>query len=76
MNLIDKDFIEKVEKAYFRTDEDTGANWNALFVWNRVRDHVGLSQLRKEDLPAYCQIHRTYHVINKDYGCERKAKEG
>lgn len=48
MDLIE--FIEQTEKAYFRTNMDTGANMNALFVWNRVREFAGLPELTHDDL--------------------------
>jgi hypothetical protein len=69
--MIDLKFIESVEKAHFRTNEDTGANPNALLIWNLVRKNCGLAPLSKDDLPAYCQTHKTYHHIKPDNGCER-----
>lgn len=72
MNTIDDAFIKDVESKYFRTNTDTGANDNALFIWNRVRNHVGLKNLVKTDLPAWCVTHKKYHVIQKDYGCQRQ----
>lgn len=68
-------FIKETEKAHFRTDSDTGANPNALFIWNLLRKWAELPQLKKEDLPAYCSTHEKYHVIKEDYGCKRKIKE-
>lgn len=44
------DFIEDIERRYFRTDSDTGAGDNALFIWNRVREHAGMKPLTKGDL--------------------------
>lgn len=73
MNL-DMQFVEKVEKEFFRTDQDIGANSNTLVVWNQVRKWVGLSELTKDCLPAYCSIHGVYHVIKSGYGCVRKEK--
>lgn len=74
MNAIDEEFIKKTEAAYFRTNTDTGANWNAMFIWNVVRKHLGLQPLKLEDLPAYCHTHKTYHIIQKDYGCTRQPE--
>lgn len=68
---IDNTFIKKVEEAHFRTNDDTGANLNALFIWNLVREHVGESRLEWRDLPAYCETHQKYHKIDIDYGCVR-----
>lgn len=72
MKKIDAEFIKHVESTQFRTNTDTGANECALLVWNMVRKHVGLPRLDKNDLPAYCVVHKEYHVINEDYGCKRK----
>lgn len=55
------EFIDRVETAHFRTDCDTGANKNALFIWNMVREHAGKSRLRKTDLRTYCAICKKYH---------------
>jgi hypothetical protein len=70
---IDDQFVKEVEESHFRTNEDTGANSNALLIWNMVREHVGLPRLDILDLPAYCITHKTYHVIRPSYGCKRKA---
>jgi hypothetical protein len=70
--MIDADFIKKVEAEHFRTDQDTGANSCALFIWNLVRAHAGLPTLKKSDLRAYCETHGKYHVIMEDYGCIRR----
>ncbi len=66
---IDLEFISEVESADFRTVHDTGANHNALYIWNKVRAHVGLERLTKAMLPNWCLIHKKYHVIQEDYGC-------
>lgn len=71
LRLIDMCFVQEVEKAHFRTAGDTGANPNALLIWNCVRRHLGLKELTKEELPAYCMTHKCYHVIKTDYGCRR-----
>lgn len=64
--------IATVEADHFRTDQDTGANSNTLLVWNRVRKYAGLPELTKEQLPAFCKVHNTFHKIKKDYGCKRE----
>lgn len=48
MNL--RQFIEGIESRHFRTASDTGANPNALFVWNILREHAGLPRLTRDDL--------------------------
>ena len=68
--MIDKNFVEKIERAHFRTDEDTGANLNALFIWNLVRKELGLDNLQKSDLPSYCNICDNYHIGE----CKKLAK--
>lgn len=70
MSELDEKFVEKVESAHFRTQNDTGANEYALFIWNIVRNHVGLTRIIKSDLPGYCLTHKKYHLINNDYGCK------
>lgn len=71
---IDREFIAEVESKHFRTDADTGANQNAMMIWNIVREYVGLSRLRVQDLPAFCVTHGRYHLINNEYGCQREKK--
>lgn len=71
-NKIDAEFVKRIEASYFRTNQDTGAAENAMFIWNLVRKHVGLPPLNVNDLPAYCLTHKTYHVILNEYGCKRK----
>jgi hypothetical protein len=56
-----QDKIEAVEKAYFRTEHDTGANESAMFVWNLVRKWANLPPLKKSDLPAWCPDCAGYH---------------
>jgi hypothetical protein len=68
-------FIENMERSYFRTNEDTGANLNALFIWNLVREYAKMEKLAWEDLPAHCKVHNTYHVIKEDYGCVRTKEK-
>lgn len=43
-------FIDDVERSMFRTDMDTGANTNALIVWNQLRMYAGLPALSRTDL--------------------------
>ena len=74
MNTIDLDFIKSIEQAHFRTSTDTGANLNALLIWNCVREHVGLPRLTLGDLPAFCLTHNKCHVIQEEYGCCRERK--
>ncbi len=69
--MVDQEFIKQIESRHFRTNEDTGANLNALFIWNLVRVELGLKCLHTTDLPAHCKTHDTYHVINKENGCIR-----
>ena len=71
MNEMDINFINQVESVDFRTNTDTGANENALYIWNKVRRHVGLPPLHKSDLPAFCTTHKIYHTIRNGYGCVR-----
>lgn len=75
MQTIDTSFIKDVESRHFRTNEDTGANLNALMIWNLVRKHAGLPKLETDDLPAYCATHDTYHLIQLEYGCKRKSND-
>lgn len=70
---IDSDFVKEVERHHFRTEHDTGANLNAMLVWNIVRKHVGLPPLSKKDLPRYCVHHDTYHLLRPDYGCRAQS---
>jgi hypothetical protein len=74
MNTIDEAFVKKVEAAHFRTVHDTGANENALLIWNIVREHVGLPWLKKSDLPVYCETHDTYHLFRDGYGCKPRTE--
>lgn len=61
-------FIKDVEEAHFRTEHDTGANRNALFIWSLVRRLAGLPDLALTDLPAWCVACKKYH----QYPHERK----
>lgn len=73
MNAIDAEFIKKVEGDHFRTVGDTGAHPNAMMIWNRVRQHVGLARITIDDLPKYCETHDTYHMLREDYGCKQRT---
>lgn len=74
MKKIDAEFVKAVEAAHFRTRADTGANHNAMFIWNVVRNHVGLPRITIDELPTYCMTHECFHVIRANYGCVvRKA---
>ena len=57
-----KQFIADTEASHFRTVSDTGANSNALFIWNRVRVQAGMKELTLTDLPTWCENCRKYHV--------------
>lgn len=47
-------FIKDVESHFFRTDKDTGANLNAILIWNLVRKHAGLETIYpSDDLPQW-----------------------
>lgn len=74
--MLDLEFVEQIEKAHFRTRNDTGANLNALLIWNCVRKHVGLKPLTVEDLPAFCDTHNTVHIIRPDYNCKMREARG
>jgi hypothetical protein len=71
--MIDHEFIKRVEAGHFRTNQDTGANANALFIWNLVRKEAGLEPLSVKDLPAFCAVHQKYHIIREEYGCVAKV---
>jgi hypothetical protein len=71
---IDADWIKEVEGHHFRTNHDTGANLNALFVWNILRRRAGLPSISKNDLPAFCIIHNTHHIIDEKNGCVREPE--
>ena len=48
-----QEFIEDVQKCHFRTALDTGANSNALFIWNIVRNWAGMECLDEDDLHRF-----------------------
>jgi hypothetical protein len=45
--------IATVERAHFRTTEDTGANPCAMTVMNALRRAAGLPYISRDDLPAW-----------------------
>lgn len=67
--MITKEFIESVERCHFRTREDTGANPNAMFIWNLVREEAGLPILTSRDLAAWCPTCEQYHVKPNSEKC-------
>lgn len=44
------ELIDRIERSHFRTHQDTGANSNALLIWNIVREAAGLPRLTLRDL--------------------------
>lgn len=60
------EFIKRIEDAHFRTESDTGANFNALFIWNQVRKFAGLEPIDKFEL-------RRRHAATSDYTMEELA---
>jgi len=44
------EFIEDIESRFFRTNSDSGAGHNTLFIWNMVREKAGLPKLTAADL--------------------------
>lgn len=54
--------IAEVERKHFRTEHDSGANQNAMMIWNRVRKHAGLEPLTLSNLPAWCETCKCYHI--------------
>ena len=55
-------FIDDVESRHFRTEHDTGANLNAILIWNCVREYAGMKRITVKDLPAWCKKCKEYHV--------------
>jgi hypothetical protein len=45
-------FITDQERRHFRTEHDTGANTNALFLHNQLRKLAGLPELQVSDLTS------------------------
>jgi hypothetical protein len=56
------EMIAAVERDHFRTEHDSGANRNAMMIWNYVRKHAGLEPLTIADLPAWCETCQRYHI--------------
>jgi hypothetical protein len=44
------EWIRDTESRHFRTPFDTGANLNALMIWNLLRGSMGMSPLTRVDL--------------------------
>jgi len=55
-------FIADQENRNFRTEHDTGAGSNTLFIWSAVRQLAGLPKLEASDLAAWCVTCKKYHV--------------
>lgn len=67
--MIDLEFIADIERRFFRTEHDTGANINALMIWNLVRKEAGLPKLQVFDLTIaeeYCDEGRDA-VAEREY---------
>lgn len=64
-----EEFIADVEECHFRTAHDTGANLNAMFVWNIVRNWAGMDSLDIDDLHRnHARIdNKTYEEVKADY---------
>lgn len=58
-------FVADFERSHFRTVSDTGANPDAMRLWNLVRHRAGLPMIGIEDLPAYNENAGKY-VLPKD----------
>jgi hypothetical protein len=43
-------YMADIESRMFRTNQDVGANSNALMVWNTLREHAGLPRLTRDNL--------------------------
>jgi len=71
-----EEFIVDVEACHFRTNGDTGANKNALFIWNIVRNWAGMDCMEEDDLhKRYAETDpdgRTWEEIKRD---DRDFKE-
>lgn len=65
-----EEFIADVEDCHFRTNGDTGANKNAMFIWNIVRNWAGMECLEEDDLhkryAATPGETRTWEEIKRD----------
>lgn len=72
------EFIADVEECHFRTAHDTGANPNALMVWNILREYAGLQSLDKDDLirrhAEYNGV--TFEEMKQDYINYENFKRG
>lgn len=54
--------ITDIERKHARTQSDTLANPNALFLHNFYRRRAGLDRLRIDDLPAWDSLKRDYET--------------
>jgi hypothetical protein len=54
--------IENVEKAHFRTQQDTGSNLNAMLIWRALRKELGLPDLNVSDLRKYNEVTEKYEL--------------
>lgn len=45
-----EELILDVEEVNFRTPYDTGANANAMMVWNIIREWAGMGRITMDDL--------------------------
>lgn len=66
-----EEFIQDSEAKWFRTASDVGANTNALFVWNRVRDFAGLPALTNQDLRDKEPEVAKFHDLKAKYEQEK-----
>ena len=57
-----REAIAELERSYFRTVHDTGANEHAMLLMNALRGKAGLPRITLEDLPAWCEPCRNYHL--------------
>lgn len=67
--MIDLEFIADIERRFFRTEHDSGADLNALMIWNLVRQEAGLPKLQVLDLTIgeeYCDKSRDA-VAEREY---------
>ena len=69
------EFIADFESRFMRTESDTTANPNALFVWNIIRERAGLPRLNRVDLTCACEysespvLERPYPVMPRNTPC-------
>jgi len=56
------DAIKAVELSHFRTENDTGANPNALMIMNAFRRQANLPRIYETDLPYYNEELKGYYM--------------